>query len=58
MLEINLNFFIGDSILFIMLKTKFQNSILVTQAPLQVGKILYQLTLWIWKTLNILLNNI
>jgi len=47
MLEINLNFFIGDSILFIMLKTKFQNSILVTQAPLQVGKILYQLTLWI-----------
>jgi len=33
-LEINLNFFTSDSISFIMLKIKFQNSILVIQAPL------------------------
>ena len=44
MLKINLNFSISNSTLFTMLKTKFQNGILMTQAPLQARKIPYQLT--------------
>jgi len=41
MLKINLNFFISNSISFKILKMKFQNGILIIQAPLQARKISY-----------------